>query len=128
MPRVTRSQTPLTGLFVSGRSLVGCIAFALLFLAQTLAYGCKLLGFPRQDPDPAEKYVNRRCGQRVRLFRYSLEELDQSVVPLFRPFEDSLPRTHACGASLGERHLSKCPRYLECPAYASTLCIDLEAL
>ena len=31
-------------------------------LAQTLAYGCKLLGYPRQDPDPSEKYVNRRCG------------------------------------------------------------------
>lgn len=28
--------------------------------SQTLAYGCKLLGFPRQDPDPGEKYVNRR--------------------------------------------------------------------
>ncbi|CAN0542168.1 unnamed protein product [Ectocarpus sp. 12 AP-2014] len=34
---------------------------------ETLAYGCKLLGFPRQDPDPAEKYVNRRGGGNKRV-------------------------------------------------------------
>ncbi|CAN0145041.1 unnamed protein product [Ectocarpus sp. 6 AP-2014] len=36
-------------------------------LERTLAYGCKLLGFPRQDPDPAEKYVNRRGGGNKRV-------------------------------------------------------------
>ncbi|CAM9158300.1 unnamed protein product [Ectocarpus sp. 4 AP-2014] len=39
-----------------------CFAFE-----RTLAYGCKLLGFPRQDPDPAEKYVNRRGGGNKRV-------------------------------------------------------------
>eukprot|EP00903_Cladosiphon_okamuranus_P007555 g7329.t1 len=34
---------------------------------ETLAYGCKLLGFPRQDPDPGEKYVNRRGGGNKRV-------------------------------------------------------------
>ncbi|CAN0199670.1 unnamed protein product [Scytosiphon promiscuus] len=42
---------------------------------ETLAYGCKLLGFPRQDPDPAEKYVNRRGGGNKRVDNGKMHDL-----------------------------------------------------
>ncbi|CAM9919852.1 unnamed protein product [Ectocarpus fasciculatus] len=44
-------------------------------LELTLAYGCKLLGFPRQDPDPAEKYVNRRGGGNKRVDNERMRDL-----------------------------------------------------
>ncbi|CAM9379724.1 unnamed protein product, partial [Discosporangium mesarthrocarpum] len=34
---------------------------------ETLAFGCKLLGYPRQDPDPEEKNINRRGGGNKRV-------------------------------------------------------------
>ncbi|CAM9458440.1 unnamed protein product [Ascophyllum nodosum] len=51
---------------------------------ETLAYGCKLMGFPRQDPDPTESYVNRRGGGNKRVdntkMRALLEASGRSLV------------------------------------------------
>ncbi|CAM9582385.1 unnamed protein product, partial [Hapterophycus canaliculatus] len=63
---------------------------------ETLAYGCKLLGFPRQDPDPAEKYVNRRGGGNKRVDNGKMRALlAASGRPLiFQDYREGLKALH----------------------------------